>query len=74
MSSIVNVNLILEKNDIGSVKGFKTNIKNSSYTHIVPSYYFTGDRYLTVLHARIITNLNNELFSNDIRNDPSCLC
>ena len=35
---------------VDSVKGFKTHIKNSSYTYIVP-YYFTEDRYLTVLHA-----------------------
>ena len=38
----------LEENlrTIDSVKGFKTHIKNSSYTHIVPSCYFMRDRYL----------------------------
>ena len=46
-------------------------------THVEPSYYFTGDGYLTVLHARIrniCSNLNNDLFAYHIRDHPSCLC
>ena len=39
----------------------------------VPSFYLTGDRYLSVLHARIrnkCSNLNNDLFNNHLSPTP----
>ena len=41
-----------------STSHFKTNLKRLRSTNSkVPSYYNTGDRYLSVLHARIITQV-----------------
>ena len=41
----------------------------------VPSFYLTGDRYLSVLHAKIrnkCSNLNNDLFNNHLSPTPLC--
>ena len=43
----------------------------------VPSYYASGNRRLSVLHARIrnnCSNLNLDLFNNFLRPDPTCSC
>ena len=43
----------------------------------VPSYYASGIRRLSVLHARIrnnCSNLNLDLFNNFLRPDPTCSC
>ena len=43
----------------------------------VPSYYASGNRRLSVLHARIrnnCSNLNLNLFNNFLRPDPLCSC
>ena len=41
----------------------------------VPSYYYYGNRYLSVLHARIrnnCSNLNIDLFNNHLSQSPYC--
>ena len=55
---------------------FKSNLKRlrSAITK-VPSFYLTGDIYLSVLHARIrnkCSNLNNDLFNNHLSPTPLC--
>ena len=43
----------------------------------VPSIYSVGNRYLSVLHARIRNNcsdLNQDLFRNHLRDNPLCTC
>ena len=54
----------------------------SSYKHalrspnVVPSYFLFGNRFLSVLHARIrnnCSNLNADLFRNHISPSPLCL-
>ena len=56
---------------------FKSNLKRlrPAITK-VPSFYLTGDRYLSVLHARIrnkCSNLNNDLFNNHLSPTPLCV-
>ena len=55
---------------------FKSNLKRlrPAITK-VPSFYLTGDRYLSVLYARIrnkCSNLNNDLFNNHLSPRPLC--
>ena len=61
-----------------STSHFKTNLKRLRSTNSKdPSYYNTGDRYLSVLHARIrnkCSNLNNDLFNNHLRPTSECNC
>ena len=60
-----------------SLKCFKNHITNSYITNTIPSFYLVGDRYFTVLHARIRNNcssLNNDLYVNHLRADPLCNC
>ena len=61
-----------------STSHFKTNLKRLRSTNSkVPSYYNTGDRYLSVLHARIrnkCSNLHNDLFNNHLRPSFECNC
>ena len=61
-----------------STSHFKTNLKRLRSTNSnVPSSYNTGDRYLSVLHARIrnkCSNLNNDLFNNHLRPTFECNC
>ena len=62
---------------IDSPKCFKNHIKNSYITNAVPSFYLVGDRYFTVLNARIRNNcidLNNDLYVNHLRADPLRNC
>ena len=60
---------------IDSLKCFKNLIKNSYITNTLPSFYLVGDRYFTVLHARIrnkCRNLNNDLYVYHLRADSLC--
>ena len=62
---------------IDSHKCFKNHIKNSYITNTVPSFYLVGDRYFTVLHARLrnnCRNLNNDLYVDHMRADLLCNC
>ena len=43
----------------------------------IPNLYFFGNRYLSIIHARIrnnCSNLNNDLFLNHLKSDPICAC
>ena len=43
----------------------------------MPSYYIKGDRFLSVIHARIrnnCINLYNDLYLNHLMSDPLCSC
>ncbi|MCG7882888.1 MAG: hypothetical protein JAY96_15005, partial [Candidatus Thiodiazotropha endolucinida] len=43
----------------------------------IPEYFLKGNRYLSVLQARIrnnCSNLNYDLFRNHLTDDPSCQC
>ena len=63
---------------IDSLKCFKNHIKNSYITNTdVLSFYLVGDRYFTILHARIrnnCSNLNNDIYVNNLRAKPLCSC
>ena len=43
----------------------------------IPNLYLFGNRYLSIIHARIrnnCSNLNNDLFLNHLKSDPICVC
>ena len=43
----------------------------------VPEYFLKGNRFLSVMHARIrnqCSNLNGDLFRNYLSNSPACSC
>ena len=45
----------------------------------IPSYFLVGKRKLSVFHARLgnfcsMSNLNQDLFDNYLREDPLCSC
>jgi len=55
---------------------FKTQIKQHIYKRSnVPSFFITGDRYYYVIHCRLrnkCSNLNFDLYTNHLRDDPFC--
>ncbi|MCG8048002.1 MAG: endonuclease/exonuclease/phosphatase family protein [Candidatus Thiodiazotropha taylori] len=56
---------------------FKHHIKRLRSVVKVPSHYYHGERYHSVLHARIrntCSNLNNDLYLNHLSPNPSCSC
>ena len=60
-----------------SLATFKLSLSGRHLPNNVPSYYLVGNRYLSVLHARIrnnCSNLNNDLFHNRLRESPLCAC
>ena len=62
---------------IDSLRCVKNHIENSYITNTVPSFHLVGDRYFTVLYARIRNNhcnLNSDLYVNQLRADPLCNC
>ena len=45
--------------------------------HKIPNYFFDGKRKFSILYARLrnfCSNLNQDLFDNHLRIDPSCSC
>ena len=64
--------------DSNTLHSFKYQMKKPfAITSKVPSYYASGNRRLSVLHARIrnnCSNLNLDLFNNFLRPDPTCSC
>ena len=65
--------------NIESLTTFKCQLKNYMFkTNKVPNYYLTGNRRLSLLHARLrnkCSNLNHDLFLNHLRLDSKCdLC
>ena len=61
-----------------SFSSFKYEIKRHNSTiHGVPQHYLYGDRYLSVMHARIrneCSNLNSDLHQNALLVNPFCNC
>ena len=60
-----------------SVSSFKYQLKNRQTNSKVPSFYLTGNRYFSVLHARLrnkCSNLNSDLFRNFLSPSPFCSC
>jgi len=56
---------------------FKNSVKPLSTINKVPPHFIFGNRYLSVLHARIrrnCSNLNQDLYQNHLRQDPMCAC
>lgn len=61
-----------------TLRQFKSSCAQHFYTEYnVPPYYLEGDRFLSVMHARIrnkCSNLNCDLCNNHIRDTPYCDC
>ena len=59
-----------------TISSFKNNLQISTFPKLqVPNYFASGNRYLSVLYARIrnnCSNLNNDLFINHLRDNPLC--
>ena len=61
--------------EINSLTAFKSNIKPPAL-HI-PAYFNVGQRYISVLHARLrneCSNLNYDLYKNHLRQGALCSC
>ncbi len=61
-----------------NIKQFKSKVINQLYIEYnIPLHYLKGDRFLSVIHARLrnkCSNLNSDLCNNHIREDPYCEC
>ena len=60
-----------------SVASFKYQLKKRQNNSKVPSFYLTGNRYLSALHARLrnkCSNLSSDLFRNFLSPSPICSC
>ena len=59
-----------------TISSFKNNLQITTFPKLkVPNYFTSGNRYLSVIHARIrnnCSNLNNDLFINHLRDNPLC--
>ena len=66
------------EDDLSTLQTFKKLITSKFNKPCVPPYFTIGNRYLSVLHARLrnmCSDLNNDLFRNYIRDNPICdLC
>ncbi len=64
--------------NVDSLRHFKTACAQQLYTQYnIPPYYLEGDRFLSVMHARIrnkCSSLNCDLCNNHIRETPFCEC
>ena len=57
--------------------GFKNAVKSISPTDKIVPHYLHGNRYLSVLHARLrnkCSNLNEDLYHNYLSINPYCSC
>ena len=61
-----------------SLESFKYHLKRDNPSVVkVPIYYTYGDRFLSVMHARIrnnYSNLSNDLYHNHLIPNPLCSC
>ena len=61
-----------------TLQAFKYGLKKVMFTTaIVPSYYNAGERYFSVIHARMrngCSNLNSDLFRNHLTPNETCDC
>ena len=58
-----------------TISSFKNNLQTTTFPKLqVPNYFTSGNRYLSVIHARIRNNCSNldDLFINDLRDNPLC--
>ena len=59
-----------------TISSFKNNLQITTFPKLqVPNYFTSGNRYLSVIHARIrnnCSNLNNDLFINHLCENPLC--
>ena len=64
--------------DVGSLSQFKNALHSNLFiSKTIPSYFYSGDRRHSVLHARLrnnCSNLNSDLFNNHLRPQESCEC
>ena len=69
--------LDIELCDSPSMTSFKYQLKKHQNNSKVPTYYRAGNRYISVLHARIrnsCSNLLSDLYINDLSPSPTCSC
>ena len=69
--------LDIELRNSPSPASFKCQLKKLENNSSVPTYYRTGSRYLSVLHARIRNNFSNllsDLYINHFSPSPTCSC
>ena len=64
--------------NLSTLTTFKKHVISKFNKSYIPSYFTFGNRYISVLHARLrnrCSNLNNDLYLNHIRDNPLCdLC
>ncbi len=64
--------------NLDSLRQFKSAATRQLYTQYnVPQYYIEGDRFSSVMHARLrnkCSNLNSDLCNNHLRENPYCNC
>ena len=74
---------ILIWNDLGqdvknitTFNSFKMKLNSMTRPKGIPNLYLFGNRYMSIIHARIrnnCINLNNDLFLNHLKSDPICV-
>ena len=63
--------------NITTFNSLKSKLISMTKPKRIPNLYFFGNRYLSIIHARIrnnCSNLNNDLFLNHLKSDPICAC
>ena len=64
--------------NLSTLQTFKKHITSSFNNSCVPTHLTIGNRYISILHARLrnnCSNLNNDLFRNHLHVNPLCdLC
>ena len=69
--------LDIELRNLPSMASFKYQLKKHQNNSKVPTYYRAGNRYISVLHARIknkCSNLLSDLYINHLSPSPTCNC
>jgi hypothetical protein len=60
-----------------TLTSFRSSVRRTSLAHNPPLHYFTGNRYLQIVHARLrngCSNLNNDLYNNHLSENQFCPC
>ena len=64
--------------NLSTLQTFKKHITSRINNSCVPSHFTIGNKYISILHARLrnnCSNFNNDLFRNHLRDNPLCdLC
>jgi hypothetical protein len=69
--------LDIDMRNCTSLNIFKSLLRKDMDTANIPKYFYHGERYLQVIHARLrnlCSNLNNDLFRNHLGQSPNCTC